>query len=210
MSDQRRARSARTEEAIIAAATALLLERGYAGTSLSEVARRAGVSDRTVYVRFAGKAELLKRVIDVAVVGDTAGDPLADRDWMVRSMSAPTLDERIGAFAGGVAGMQTRLVPLVAVGVEVEGAEPLIAEQARSARLGNHRTVLAFWQSLVRDGLVARDLDVAWVAETTMLMSASETALLRGRTFGQTGYAAWLNRLLHLLARGEGGVSRPG
>jgi AcrR family transcriptional regulator len=47
-----------------------LLADGYTATTLAAVAEAAQVGARTVYVRFGTKAALLKRVVDVAVVGD--------------------------------------------------------------------------------------------------------------------------------------------
>lgn len=186
------------------AATELMLERGYARTSLTEVARAAGVSPRTLYVRFATKPELLKRMIDVAVVGDVDDVPLAERPWVGAAFGAPTLDARITALAGGIGEMHARLAPLVALGVEVESAEPVIAEQAARARAGNLGMLQGFWGALVRDGLVARDTDVDHVAATTMLLSAAETAVLRRRTFGDETpeqYATWLAGALRAHAR---------
>jgi AcrR family transcriptional regulator len=200
VTDRRRARSERTEAAIVRAADELFVSQGYARTSMLEVAARAGVSDRTVYVRFATKADLLKRVIDVAAAGDTGEAPVSDRSWMQDSMTAPTLEARLEAFVAGVTAMQARLVPLVAVAVEVEASEPVIAAQARNARGGTLQVLQAFWSGLVRDGLVDPGLDVAWVAETTMLLSASETALLRTRTIGAEAYAEWLARVLRQFA----------
>lgn len=186
------------------AATELMLENGYARTSLTEVARAAEVSPRTLYVRFATKPDLLKRMIDVAVVGDVDEVPLAQRPWVAAAFGASTLDERIAALAGGVGAMHERLAPLVALGTEVEASEPVIAEQAARARAGNHGLLQGFWGALVRDGLIAPDTDVDRVAETTMLLSAAETAVLRRRTFGAETpgqYVVWLAGALHAFAR---------
>lgn len=211
IADRRHARSERTEAAVVRAATELFVGQGYARTSMVEVAARAGVSDRTVYVRFATKADLLKRVIDVAAAGDTDAAPVAARSWMQESMTAPTLDARLEAFVDGVTAMQARLVPLVAVAVEVEASEPVIAEQARNARAGTLQALQAFWSGLVRDRLVDGGLDVAWVAETTMLLCASETALLRTRSIGPDAYAEWLARTLRQFATSarSGGPAPP-
>ncbi|NIH77975.1 TetR/AcrR family transcriptional regulator [Amycolatopsis viridis] len=46
-------------EAILAAAGAVLAERGYAGCSVNAVAEQAGVATGTVYRHFPGKAELV-------------------------------------------------------------------------------------------------------------------------------------------------------
>lgn len=51
-------RSSRKREAIIRAATALFLEKGYLGTSMDEVAASAAVSKQTVYKQFADKERL--------------------------------------------------------------------------------------------------------------------------------------------------------
>jgi AcrR family transcriptional regulator len=48
---------------ILDAATALFLRDGYGATSLEAVAAMAGVSKRTLYARFAGKAALLQVVV---------------------------------------------------------------------------------------------------------------------------------------------------
>src|SRR4249919_3977115 len=78
----RQAQTALTEQRILAAATELFLADGYLATTLEDVARRAQVGARTVYVRFGTKAALFKRVIDVAIVGDTALVDVLSRDWV--------------------------------------------------------------------------------------------------------------------------------
>ncbi len=117
-------RAQRTERRIVAAATELFLARGYPSTTLSDVAVAAGVSDRAIYVRFDTKADLLKRVVDVAVVGDTLPIALEHRDWVVTAMQAPTLEERVRADAAGTAELFARIAPLLAVVQQVE-AGPL-------------------------------------------------------------------------------------
>jgi AcrR family transcriptional regulator len=89
--DRRAARRAETEARLIAAASDLFVQRGYAATTLADVAEQAGLAPRTVYLRFSTKAELLRRCIGAAIVGDTAPVPLAERDWLAATMTAPTL-----------------------------------------------------------------------------------------------------------------------
>lgn len=50
-------------ERVVAAATDLFLRDGYGATSLEAVAAAAGVSKRTLYARFSGKAALLQVVV---------------------------------------------------------------------------------------------------------------------------------------------------
>jgi AcrR family transcriptional regulator len=76
----RAAQAEQTRATVVAAATRLFIERGWNGTGMRDVAREARVSVETVYANFGSKAELLKQALDVAVVGDAAPVPLADRD----------------------------------------------------------------------------------------------------------------------------------
>jgi AcrR family transcriptional regulator len=56
-------RSARKRTAILDAARDLFLQKGYAGTSMDDVAARAAVSKQTVYKNFADKQRLFTEVI---------------------------------------------------------------------------------------------------------------------------------------------------
>jgi TetR/AcrR family transcriptional repressor of mexJK operon len=59
--DQRR--SARKRRAILEAATTVFLNNGYLGTSMDEIAARAGVSKQTVYKHFADKERLFVEIV---------------------------------------------------------------------------------------------------------------------------------------------------
>jgi AcrR family transcriptional regulator len=189
-------RAERTEGRIVAAAAELFLAHGYRGTTLSEVATAAGVSDRTIYVRFATKADLLKRVIDVAVVGDTKQIDLAHRDWVVTTMSAPTLEERLRADAAGTTELFARLAPLVAVAQQVEADEPVIADAAKAGRDGTLASTRFFWSKLRGDGLMNPDCDLEWVIATCGLLGTAETYLHMTRTIAWSSaeYERWRYR----------------
>jgi AcrR family transcriptional regulator len=53
-----------TRERIVQAARELVVERGYADVSTSEVLKRAGVSRGGLYHHFAGKEQLMAAVLD--------------------------------------------------------------------------------------------------------------------------------------------------
>ncbi|MGW7410959.1 TetR/AcrR family transcriptional regulator [Streptomyces sp. NPDC054863] len=59
-----RPRSREADEAILAAALDLLIERGIGWTSIEQIARRAGVTRATVYRRFPNLTELLVRAVE--------------------------------------------------------------------------------------------------------------------------------------------------
>src|SRR4051794_41408683 len=97
----REAQTALTEQRIVAAATELFLADGYVATTLEAVARQARVGARAVYVRFGTKAALVKRVVDVAIVGDTEPVAVLGRGWMPHALNAPKPAERLRAPGAG-------------------------------------------------------------------------------------------------------------
>lgn len=177
-------RASRTEERIVAAASVLFRERGYRATALTEVAEAAGVAHRTVYVRFGTKADLLKRVIDVAIVGDTLPIDLAGRDLARWALTAPTLDERLAADAAGAREVMERIAPLLPVGAEAEPTEPIIAAAAQAGREATLTTIRTRWEKLHADGLLHPDTDLDWVVATTGLLGQADTYVLMTRTLG--------------------------
>jgi TetR/AcrR family transcriptional repressor of mexJK operon len=67
-------RSDRKRKAILEAATALFVNTGYLGTSMDEVAARAGVSKQTVYKHFADKKSLFIEIVTSTV--DEVAEPV--------------------------------------------------------------------------------------------------------------------------------------
>jgi AcrR family transcriptional regulator len=185
-------RVARTEAELIDAARALFLEQGYVPTTLTQVAARAGLADRTVYVRFGTKANLFKRVVDQAVVGDAEPVDVAHRPRTLEAMTAATLAERIDALADVSVGIAARTGALFAVGVQAEGLEPEIAEAALAGRRATIDLCRSFWARAKADGLLAETVDPAALAVLTDLLICADSAvhLRRAGTWSLTGYRA--------------------
>jgi AcrR family transcriptional regulator len=203
----REAQTALTEQRIVAAATELFLADGYVATTLEAVARQARVGARTVYVRFGTKAALFKRVVDVAIVGDTEPVDVLGRDWMQQALTAPTLAERLAASAAAGRQIMERTGALFGVAQQAAAVEPLIAafwQQGRSQlRYGQE----VFWTRLAEDGLLPAGTDLAWLIDTASVISAAETYLLVTRMFGWglDAYQEWLRLTLsRLVTPGDG------
>jgi AcrR family transcriptional regulator len=64
VNNEKRAQGDATRLALVAAARELFGERGYAATSIDEVASRAGVTKGAFYHHFAGKADLFQEVYE--------------------------------------------------------------------------------------------------------------------------------------------------
>jgi AcrR family transcriptional regulator len=207
----RRAQIAHTEERIIAAATELFLADGYVATTLEAVARRARVGARTVYVRFGTKAALFKRVVDVAIVGDTQPIDVLGRDWMQAALTAPTAAERIAAGAAVNRQIMERTGALFAVAQQAAAVEPLIAGFWQQGREQSRQAQAVFWSRMAEDGLLDPAVDLAWLIDTASIIGAAETYLLITRMTGWDldGYQAWLVTMLTLLPAAPTGTASP-
>jgi AcrR family transcriptional regulator len=190
----RQVQIAQTEQRILAAATELFLADGYVATTLEAVAKRAQVGARTVYLRFGTKAALFKRVVDVAVVGDSEPVDVLGRDWMQAAMTAPTAAERIAASAAAGRQIMERTGALFAVAQQAAAVEPFIAEQWQQGREQTRYAHAVFWTRMADDGLLDTRLDLDWLIDTTTIMSSAETYLLITRLTGWNldAYQDWL------------------
>jgi AcrR family transcriptional regulator len=180
----RQAQVAHTEQRILAAATELFLSQGYVATTLEAVARRAEVGARTVYVRFGTKAALFKRVVDVAIVGDTEPINVLGRDWMQAALTAPTAAERIAASAAAGRQIMERTGALFAVAQQAAAVEPLIAGYWQEGREQTRHANAVFWTRMADDGLLDPAIDLDWLIDTTTILAAAETYLLIIRLTG--------------------------
>ena len=81
-----RRKDARPEE-LVAAALEVFVERGYDGTTLADVARRAGVTKGTIYLYFENKEALFK-----AVVRQTIVPVIAQGEALARSFTGSARD----------------------------------------------------------------------------------------------------------------------
>ena len=190
----RQAQIAQTEQRILAAATELFLADGYVATTLEAVAKRAQVGARTVYLRFGTKAALFKRVVDVAVVGDTEPVDVLGRDWMQAALTAPTAAERIAASAAAGRQIMERTGALFAVAQQAAAVEPLIAGFWQQGREQSRHAQAVFWTRMAEDGLLDPGVDLAWVIDTASVLGSAETYLVITRMLGWDldEYENWL------------------
>ena len=210
--DRRAARRAETEARLVAAASELFVRRGYAATTLTDVAAQAGLAPRTLYLRFATKAELLRRCIGAAIVGDTEPVPLAQRDWLTSSMTAPTLAERISRMAAITADLMRRVGPLLEVAQQAAAVDTEIAAAAQAGREDTRGTLCDFWSRAADDGLLPQGADVEWLRETATLLAQPDTWFLLRTTTGwdADAYEQWLTVTWHRLVRSSSEPGGPG
>lgn len=175
---------ARTEAQLIEAASVLFLDQGYVATTLAQIAERAGVAARTVYVRFGTKAALFSRVVDHALVGDPEPVDVAHRPRARDAMTADTLAERIEALADVSVGIAERAGQLFEVAAESEGLEPELAEAAQAGRHATTQLCRSFWDHAAADGLLAKGLQPERLTVVTDVLLCADTVVHLRRAHG--------------------------
>src|SRR3954449_2775669 len=87
----------RTRTAVLDAAGRCFLDKGYAATTMKDVAAEAGVSVQTVFGQ-GSKAALLLACVDRALVGDDETVPLRQRDQFTRLLAAGDKETKLAVL----------------------------------------------------------------------------------------------------------------
>jgi AcrR family transcriptional regulator len=176
----------------------LFVERGYAATTVSAIAQRAGVGRATVFTSVAGgKPELLKLARDVALAGDDEPVPVPQRPRFRQAMSAPRATELLRLQARNYRMIHQRAAALerclVTAAATTQELSDLLAD-ARRQRAAGSRLVI---DRLVEMGAVQPQLrDVA--ADILYALASPDIYVLltEDRNWTAAGYEQWLCRSL--------------
>lgn len=194
-SSRRRAQQAsQTRRDVVDAATALFAERGWAGTTISAVAERAGVAIDTIYTGFGSKAGLLAAAKELAKVGDTDSTPLMDRPEYVQ-LSEGTSAERLQLSARLIAGVNESTRALDAVWREAAASDVQLATTLREREAGRRQTLADGFLRVLAHPLDEQALDSIWVL--TSPEAFAKLRVERGWTLAR--YEHWLVTMMELL-----------
>jgi AcrR family transcriptional regulator len=192
-SDRRDAQARLTRRRVLDAATDLFLARGYAATTVREVANRAGVAVATVELLFGRKARLLKTAIDVAVAGDDEPVAVLDRRWAATAAAATTAEAFLSTVAAALTAAQQRSAGLVLAVFEGATRDDELA--ALAAELVDQRDRMADWlvTRLRRVAPRRRGLSHRQAVDTVWLLMDSVVfdRLTRQRGWSADRYERW-------------------
>lgn len=129
-STRRREQARENRERIIQAAHDLFVREGYGRTTISDIARAAGVAGETVYAAFGNKHTLLRQVWYVSFRGDEEDTRLWDRPEIRAVIAEPELSARLQRQAIVLTKVFRRFTPLL---IMLQGA--VASQPAASAML---------------------------------------------------------------------------
>jgi AcrR family transcriptional regulator len=200
----RAAQAERTRSAVVDAATRCFVERGYARTTMRDIAQAADVAVQTVFAQ-GSKASLLLAAVDRAVVGDDEDAPLLQRELFSRLFAAPDLHEKLAVFRE----IARVYVPQTGPMMKAFAAAAAVDEEIATAyadyagrRFSDSRGLLGTFEPWLRPGL---SLDQATEIFWAVFSHETAEALVTDRGWTVEQYADWqVDALQRLLFSGAG------
>jgi AcrR family transcriptional regulator len=199
--------AAQTKARIRDAAKALFVEQGYVATTVRDIARAAGVGERTVYAAFPGKADLFQHVLDVATVGDEQDVAVAERPEIHDAFEQADPRAAISRSIQYTAALFERAGDLIMVTVQAADADP----DMRAAADAGARATRQLWRTLTQTlhdaGALRADLSAHTAADIVYALASPHTHQLLRRhcEWSAQQYRTWLTGAVtqQLLGRGE-------
>ncbi|MER5323733.1 TetR/AcrR family transcriptional regulator [Streptosporangium roseum] len=142
VSDVRKENAEATRLRIAEAARALMLERGYAATTMAGVAKASGVVVQTLYTSCpGGKPGLAKLVWDVTLAGDAQAVPQSARPHVQAILAEPDPGRKLAVFAEMALTIYERVGPvhrvLRAAAAADAGLAGVLADTERQRLVGS-------------------------------------------------------------------------
>jgi AcrR family transcriptional regulator len=193
-SEVRKAAAAETRVRVLDAAAELFVTRGYPGTTLKEVAERAGVGERTVYDQFGGKLELFKQTVRYRTRGDDEPIPHPERPATLAVFDATDPHEIIELHVEYGANLMERAADLIMAGANASSAERELALNFGRTADSVHGIHLKTARHLQRLGHLKANLDPAIAADIMLVLGSPSTfqVLRRNRRWSAARYRRWL------------------
>ncbi len=186
---------------VLQAATEAFGANGWAGTTLADVARAAGVTPQAVHLSVGAKPELLIAAVGQAVAGDSPDVPLMEREPFRGAFAdGVTLDKRAAAVAAGARGMYERAGKLFLVLVQAAPVNPAVAElweSARSARLSYCRQLVETILGRRKKTQADRLTDILFVLSGPRVYAD----LVVDRHWSAGNYEKWLREMIESTLR---------
>jgi AcrR family transcriptional regulator len=193
-SSRRRELAAHTRSAVLAAARRLFLERGFAATTMPDIASKAGVSVQTVYKAFRNKPGLAKAVFDVAIAGDEEPVPMVERASIARVRDEPDPRKKLQLYGDHLTAVAPRHVPIQLVIRSAAATDPEAGKvwgQLQDERL---RGMSVFARSLHADGHLRAGVSAAEARDVLWTYNSAELfqLLVVERGWSAKRYGRWV------------------
>lgn len=193
----RAAQRERGREVVRDAAEELFLANGYAGTPVTEVAKRAGVAEKTVYNLFGTKSGLLLDLFSVRVSGE-GEETLATRHEQVDQLVDS--NEIIAEFCRINQEVAARALPLLRVVIEASAVDSDVADRLAAQEEHRMQDQAYLLDALDRRGHLRKDKSREDLAHDLWLAAAPELVIkVLDVGWSLERHASWLSEVLEAL-----------
>ncbi len=205
-SARRQALAEATKIKMAEAARRLFFKRGYAGTTIEEIADEAGVSRETVYAVFRNKPGILAFLLDVAVNGKEFPTAVIEQSTVQAIMQERDPRRQIDQIAQVCGEILSRAAPVYAIMRTAANTEPAIKKRVRDLHRERLENMTAFLQQVAAKLPLRKGLDANRAGEIVWALTSPELFLLLVTESGwsREKYSQWLADMLirALLAQG--------
>lgn len=209
-SELRASQAAETRLRILDAAAERFAVAGYAGTSLADIARAAGVSTETV--KLGGpKRRLLLAAFEHSFAGSEGVDSLADHD-PVAKITADTDNTRyLAGIVHFVAESNRRSSRLWTTLLSAATSDEALSGELDGLQHRRHADMLVLVDELSNRGLVSVATTREQLADAISFILSPEgyNQLVLGARWTQPDYEAWLMRAVRLLGNDTVSTEQP-
>ncbi|MFN3003324.1 TetR/AcrR family transcriptional regulator [Mycolicibacterium wolinskyi] len=201
MTTARRPGQARTRlarAAVIGAARALFLERGYGATTIEAISTESDVPPATVYRLFSSKRGILKAILDVSIAGDDEPVSLPERPKIQALVADPDPKNQLAGLVAVASDVNSRTAPVyrILVGAASSDADAaaLLDDLNSQRRQGQGQIVRALARSgALRAGLAERDaIDIVY----TLMSPEVYRLMVVDREWPPRSYERWVTQAL--------------
>jgi TetR/AcrR family transcriptional regulator of autoinduction and epiphytic fitness len=201
----RRERARATRLRILANAQSLFTERGYAATTMDDIAAAAGVAVQTVYYTFKTKSSLLREAVELAGAGRPGEPPVADRAWMREAMTDKSGDRALAVAVEHGVDIYARAAPLWPALHAASVTDPDIETYFRSVVASRRAGMGQLVRRLDEIGYLRPGLTTQHGADLVFALFSHETylALTRDASWPIEQYKAWLWNTLRTQLSGQ-------
>jgi AcrR family transcriptional regulator len=192
------ARTRLARRAVVDAARALFLDRGYQATTIDAISDHADVPAATVYRLFSSKLGILKALLDVSIAGDDQALSLQERPQVTALFAEPDPGQLIARFASITVAINARSSDVYRILSGASGSDPaaavLLAGYQQQRDEGQSRIV----RSLARAGVLRPGMRERDAADLVHALMSPELyrLLVIDRGWRPERYERWLARTL--------------
>ena len=128
------ARTRLARRAVVDAARTLVLDRGYAATTIEAISEHSDVPSATVYRLFSSKLGILKALLDTSIAGDDKPLTVQERPNVASLFTETDPHTLLAGFAGVTTAINQRTNDVYRVLVSAAGSDPGAAELLREVQ----------------------------------------------------------------------------